>query len=240
MDKTFKDSLADFREVIRGPKPDGVLEILQGSFQTPKSAETMENATDSDENQVSHQINGPALVTESPVPSGYQQKSTDSESSNHLSSSQEARAAGVVQLPEIQSNILQGSEDAPQVPNESFRTFSDNGHGFLKLEVLELQRIDMSVPIMMRTIDWTKLTTLTILHCRKHEKHWRALRHQYPAQVAGQKRSGTGTEDAPTCFPLKIKHLHTDNVSPFLISFIKDSLAPNTLESVLLREELPG
>lgn len=33
----------------------------------------MENVTNADKNQVPNQISGPALVTETPVPSGYQQ-----------------------------------------------------------------------------------------------------------------------------------------------------------------------
>lgn len=40
-------------------------------------------------------------------------------------------------------------------------------------------------------------------------------------------------------FSLNLKHLRTDTVSPYLMLFIKDALAPNTLESVFLHEA-PG
>jgi hypothetical protein len=37
-------------------------------------------------------------------------------------------------------------------------------------------------------------------------------------------------------YPLKIKHLHTDVVSPYLILFLKEAIAPNSLESIFLQE----
>lgn len=52
-------------------------------------------------------------------------------------------------------------------------------HAFPELEVLELEDVVMSVPILMQTIDWTKLTTLTILDCGGNESLWRNIRSRY-------------------------------------------------------------
>lgn len=40
-------------------------------------------------------------------------------------------------------------------------------------------------------------------------------------------------------WPLKVKHIHIDVVSPSFMLFVKDTLAPNTLESVFLHETVP-
>jgi hypothetical protein len=39
-------------------------------------------------------------------------------------------------------------------------------------------------------------------------------------------------------FPLVLRRLHTDAVSPALIAFIKDTLPPDSLESLFLQEGL--
>lgn len=92
----------------------------------------------------------------------------------------------------------------------------------LNLEVLELERITLSAPILMQAIDWTRMVRLTLLKCGRHEKLWRNLRRRYAPR------------GAPTNFPLQLKHLHIDCVSPYFMSFIKDTLAPNTLEAIFL------
>lgn len=109
----------------------------------------------------------------------------------------------------------------------------------LKLEVLELERIPLSVPTLLPAIDWTRLTTLTIMQCDDHEKLWRALRRKYAPpsprsqdKGKGRRRSSSDSLD----FSLNIKHLRTDSVSPYLMLFVKDALAPNTLESVYLHD----
>jgi hypothetical protein len=122
-------------------------------------------------------------------------------------------------------------------PASSFEADSDT----LSLNVLELERVPLYVPTLLPAVDWTKLTTLTIMQCVDHEKLWRALRRKYAPPPVPAKRhdSNHRLSDNSLEFPLNLKHIRTDNVSPYLILFIKDALAPNTLESVFLHEA-PG
>lgn len=112
----------------------------------------------------------------------------------------------------------------------------------LYLKILELERVPLSVPTLLPAVDWTGLTTLTIMRCEDHEKLWRALRRKYAPPVMPTKRPQDAEHRASTSsaeYSLNLKHIRTDTVSPYLILFIKDALAPNTLESVYLHEA-PG
>ncbi|KAI3148666.1 hypothetical protein CBS147317_8349 [Penicillium roqueforti] len=112
----------------------------------------------------------------------------------------------------------------------------------LHLKVLELERVPLSVPTLLPAVDWTGLTTLTIMRCDDHEKLWRALRRKYAPPATPAKRPHDAerrTNASSVEYPLNLKHIRTDTVSPYLILFIKDALAPNTLESVYLHEA-PG
>lgn len=113
----------------------------------------------------------------------------------------------------------------------------------LNLEVLELERVPLSIPTLLPALDWTRLTTLTLMRCDDHENLWRALRRKYAPPAMPLKRPQNGNQPRPSFstpnvpeYSLKIKHLRTDTVSPYLMLFIKDTLAPNTLESVYLNE----
>lgn len=100
--------------------------------------------------------------------------------------------------------------DALQSSNDQSIDLQGNSYAFLELDVLELERVTMSILIMMRVIDWTKLNTLTILNCGEHKELWRALHHQYTpcttrdsaAKNADQKGSYISTE-TPDLFPFK-------------------------------------
>ncbi|KAJ5699847.1 hypothetical protein N7536_002860 [Penicillium majusculum] len=112
----------------------------------------------------------------------------------------------------------------------------------LYLKVLELERVPLSVPTLLPAVDWTGLTTLTIMRCEDHEKLWRALRRKYAPPAMPTKRPQDAERRASASsaeYSLNLKHIRTDTVSPYLILFIKDALAPNTLESVYLHEA-PG
>lgn len=120
----------------------------------------------------------------------------------------------------------------------------------LKLDVLELERVSISIPILSRSIDWSYITSLTILGCRHHDQLWRALRKKFgPPQDTGTSPSSscktsmksprtTSTASRPSAqdYPLKVKRLHTDSVSSALIAFLRDTLAPDTLEWLFLQE----
>ncbi|GAM34121.1 hypothetical protein TCE0_015r01493 [Talaromyces pinophilus] len=103
----------------------------------------------------------------------------------------------------------------------------------LQLETLELENVVIYTPLLIKAIDWTRLSTLTILHCEEHESLWRALRRNYSPSESSRQGSEHLTQDA---YPFKLKHLHTDRVSTYLMLFLKEAIAPNTLESIYLQE----
>lgn len=103
----------------------------------------------------------------------------------------------------------------------------------LQLETLELENVVVYTPLLIKAIDWTRLSTLTILHCEEHESLWRALRRNYSPSESSRQGSEHLTQDA---YPFKLKHLHTDRVSTYLMLFLKEAIAPNTLESIYLQE----
>ena len=126
----------------------------------------------------------------------------------------------------------------------------------LRLETFELEKVPLSVNVLQQTIDWSVLTSLTLLDCGDHERLWKSLRRTYSPRstsligasslgaLARQSRNSSfmrasssklDTTSAPE-YRLKLKRIHTDNVSHALISFLKESLAPNTLEWMLLQE----
>ena len=126
----------------------------------------------------------------------------------------------------------------------------------LRLETFELEKVPLSVNVLQKTIDWSVLTSLTLLDCGDHERLWKSLRRAYsprstsligasslgalakqPSQ-SSLKRASSSKFDITSAseYRLKLKRIHTDNVSHALISFLKETLAPNTLEWMLLQE----
>ncbi|KAJ5489465.1 hypothetical protein N7539_004355 [Penicillium diatomitis] len=108
----------------------------------------------------------------------------------------------------------------------------------LELQVLELERVSMHLPTLLPALDWTHLSSLTLLGCVNDGHLWKALRRKYSPPMssvnkqASERRPSLGRSD----YPLNLKHLHTNSVSSYLMLFIKEALAPNTLESVYLHE----
>ncbi|KAF1928878.1 uncharacterized protein M421DRAFT_420114 [Didymella exigua CBS 183.55] len=114
-------------------------------------------------------------------------------------------------------------------------------NGKLKLEVLELERIPLSVSVLRRAFDWSMLSTLTLLHCSNHEQLWKVLRRTYTprASYSGSPSSSKAFKASYTLrsdYQLNLKRIHTNTVSPSLISFLKETLAPNSLEVLFLQE----
>lgn len=141
----------------------------------------------------------------------------------------------------------------------------------LQLEVLEMERVVMDVRVLQESINWSVITTLTLLQCGLHEQLWKALRKAYtprsvsfatsPSSRSISKRlslqpslrsisqhisrptdSGlrSSAPDLPSMlsssYKLNLKRIHTDAVSPALISFLKETLAPNSLEWMFLQD----
>jgi hypothetical protein len=103
----------------------------------------------------------------------------------------------------------------------------------LQLETLELENVVIYTPLLIKVIDWTRLSTLTVLHCEEHESLWRALRRKYSPSESSRQGLDIIPQDA---YHFKLKHLHTDRVSTYLMLFLKEAIAPNTLESIYLQE----
>ncbi|KAF1843905.1 F-box domain-containing protein [Cucurbitaria berberidis CBS 394.84] len=114
-------------------------------------------------------------------------------------------------------------------------------NGKLKLEVLELERVPLSVSVLRRAFDWSILSTLTLLHCSNHEQLWKVLRRTYTPRSAysGSPSASKAYKASYTLrseYQLNLKRIHTNTVSPSLISFLKETLAPNSLEVLFLQE----
>lgn len=141
---------------------------------------------------------------------------------------------------------------ASEVLSELEEPLDDHLQNSLRLEVLEMERVPLSIPVLQRAIDWSKLTSLTILHCQNHEALWKTLRRSfcptpkspvYPtprrSTHASPRKSGKqslASADVEMQYHLNLKRIHTNNVSPSLISFLKETLAPNSLEVLFLQE----
>ncbi|KAK1687819.1 F-box domain-containing protein [Colletotrichum godetiae] len=110
--------------------------------------------------------------------------------------------------------------------------------GKLKLRSLELERVHLSIQVFSQAFDWTVLTTLTILECAQHDSLWKALRKQFaptPIVRLGSHQHQGSSKQAME-YHLNLKSIHTDITSAYLISFLRDTLAPNSLEVLFLQD----
>ena len=126
----------------------------------------------------------------------------------------------------------------------------------MQLDSLDLERVFLSVSALSRGLNWSRLTSLTLLGCRNHEQLWKELRRKFAPPSRGRSSSGvksrkfssslgstlsprnsTPTNNIPREeYRLKITHLHTDTVSHAFIAFIKEGLAPDSLEWLFLQD----
>lgn len=113
----------------------------------------------------------------------------------------------------------------------------DRLEGKLRLQTLELERTPLSVAVLQKAFDWTVLTNLTILDCPQHDKLWLMLRrHFQPTQLGGSHSATKHGAGSSLQYHLNLKKIHTDAASSALISFLKETLAPNTLETLFLQD----
>ena len=109
----------------------------------------------------------------------------------------------------------------------------------LRLDTLELERVALSVSTLQRAFDWSTLTSLSLFSCSNHEQLWRLLRRKFSPDEDTKCGAASKTKRAlsqPKDYRLRIQKLHTNTVSPALISFLKETLAPNSLEVLFLQE----
>lgn len=117
----------------------------------------------------------------------------------------------------------------------------DRLDGRLKLTTLELERVPLSMQVCKSAFDWTVLANLTILDCAQHENLWKLLKKHFQPQprVPGYGISPTSSKpvpNAPLQYALNLKRIHTDITSSALITFIRETLAPNSLETLFLQD----
>ncbi|KAH8893757.1 hypothetical protein GQ53DRAFT_821668 [Thozetella sp. PMI_491] len=112
--------------------------------------------------------------------------------------------------------------------------------GKLKLQTLELERVPLSMQVCRHAIDWSVLTNLTILDCAQNETLWKMLKRQFQptpmSSTFGISASSRIAPNAPLQYHLALKRIHTDHTSQGLINFIKETLAPNSLEILFLQD----
>ncbi|KAF2868946.1 hypothetical protein BDV95DRAFT_577986 [Massariosphaeria phaeospora] len=152
-------------------------------------------------------------------------------------------------IPQPADNLVHGTSPPPLGKHNTPPTQKETEHseeqilnGKLRLEVLELERVPLSVPVLLKAFDWSILTTLTLLHCDYHEQLWKILRRTftprspYPAGSPSSSKAYRASYTLRSEYSLSLKKIHTNTVSPSLISFLKETLAPNTLEVLFLQE----
>lgn len=114
--------------------------------------------------------------------------------------------------------------------------------GKLRPRILALERVGLSLHVCKYALDMTFLTHLTLLECAGHEHLWKMLRNHYkPTNMTSAASSNTDgrkpSQPTPLIeYHLSLRHLHTDSTTFSLISFIRETLAPNTLEVLFLQD----
>lgn len=128
----------------------------------------------------------------------------------------------------------------------------------LKLETLELEGCLLNVFVLAQSIDFSMLTSLTLLHCEAADILWTQLSRQFPSPALKQNSSVVTIPTQPKKHPtvqkslrristidalpkepkyhLSLKRIHTDTVSSSLITFLSKTLAANSLEWLFLQD----
>ncbi|TVY21351.1 hypothetical protein LARI1_G001355 [Lachnellula arida] len=120
--------------------------------------------------------------------------------------------------------------------SETSSTERERLEGKLRLQTLELERTPLSVAVLQKAFDWSVLTNLTILDCPQHDRLWVMLRRHFQPSSLGGTHSSKHGSSVSMQYHLNLKKVHTDAASPALIAFLKDTLAPNTLETLFLQD----
>ena len=130
----------------------------------------------------------------------------------------------------------------------------------LKLDTIELERHTLNIYVLRRAIDWSFVTSLTLLQCADSDRLWWALRTEYAPlarpkslilsinTMSLDKKTGSSSrlrrmpasphssEQPQPAYRLNLKHIQTNTVSASLLALLKETLAPNTLQSLFLQD----
>lgn len=149
----------------------------------------------------------------------------------------------------IPSQVLM-TESTEEIKSNAVTSHQAHQAKRLRLEILELERVDLDVPVLRKTIDWSFITTLTLLHCDSHESLWKALKRTFTPRhtmfqpilcrknkMRLQRFCSPGDSAIPHSeYRLKLRRIYTNTVSSALIAFLKETLAPNSLEYLFLQD----
>ena len=102
----------------------------------------------------------------------------------------------------------------------------------LHLQVLELSNFSISINVLAGVIDWSRLTSLTLLSCPLSDNLWAHLRRQFTP-----KPPADGSYYVQQTYPLCLRRIRTDNVTPILMKFLVEALAPNSLQGLFLSDK---
>ena len=190
-----------------------------------------------------YEESAPHEVRETPGPHSAPEKSTLGESQD--------------QLEQLHTNMKIISDQTQQ---ENGATVSTASHKALKpiqrlkLETLEIEKVTLHVMTLYKSIDWTVLTSLTLLNCGSTENLWSCLQEKFPPRktlvVSMPMQSTRSRGSQPRLrrmpssealsknseYPLSLKRIHTNHVSSALMSFLKHALAPDSLEWLFLQD----
>ncbi|CAK4030738.1 hypothetical protein AC578_5764 [Lecanosticta acicola] len=157
-------------------------------------------------------------------------------------------ATSIISGPEPHEVFPPSPTEGEAIPRDFLDDETPPLSNVLGLESLELERIPLSVPVLQKVIDWGRLTSITLLHCPNHEQLWKTLRKQFaptpksPTYPSPRRSTNTpkkgkhAAADIELEYKLNLKKIHTNTVSPALITFLKETLAPNSLEVLFLQE----
>ncbi|KAI5466423.1 hypothetical protein BGZ63DRAFT_131184 [Mariannaea sp. PMI_226] len=131
-----------------------------------------------------------------------------------------------------------GSRGKPSTDETS--PIAEKAESKLTLECLELAQVPLYTAIAANAFDWTVLTTLTILDCDRSDRLWRLLRETFrstpsPTRPLRRESSGRHLKEVPV-YHLKLKNIHVDITTFAFLQFVKDTLAPHTLEILFLHD----
>lgn len=148
-----------------------------------------------------------------------------------------ARARFVEDLPpqgtDESTTAARGSDRDSKVISSDLLINPSSEDAKLRLENLALERVSISVEISLNAFDWTTLKDLTLLDCQYTASLWSLLRRNYtPASEPGESSKPVN----PAYFALKLRRLHTNTVTPMLLGFLRETLAPNSLEVLFLQQ----
>ncbi|KAL2266606.1 hypothetical protein VTJ83DRAFT_5958 [Remersonia thermophila] len=112
--------------------------------------------------------------------------------------------------------------------------------GVLKLQTLELDRVALSLHVLRYAFDWSVLTRITLLECPHSEGLWKMLHKVFHPSSTRRWSHGSAPEKGSLQYRLALKSIHTDKTTMSLITLIKETLAPNSLEDLFLHDRRRG